>query len=146
MEYKLILDQQLIDEYADCYFKLHPRAKKKPIEKPIHPSLNTWMILKRPHMNSLKQTWKEFGIWLCKKMGYDGLMIDKFTAEVSVFMPTRRKFDLDNFCNEKFLWDAFTDAGFIVDDNYTNMTSLLLRGGYDKDNPRTEIIIKTIED
>lgn len=144
MEYKLILDQKLIDEYSDYYFKIHPRAKKRPIEKPFHPSLNTWMILPRIQMNALKQKWKDMGVWWIKKLGYDGLMLDSFTAEVTVYMPTRRKFDLDNFCNEKFLWDSFTESGFIVDDNYTNLTSLLLRGGYDKDNPRTEIIIKTI--
>jgi len=45
MEYKLILDQQLIDEYADFYFKEHPRAKKKPIERPIMPTLNQILIL-----------------------------------------------------------------------------------------------------
>ena len=145
MEYKIIIDQALVDEYCEYYFKLHPKAKKKPIEKPMHPSLNTWMILPRIQMNSLKQKWKCFGSWLIERLGYNGLMLDKFTAEVTVYMPTRRKFDLDNFCNEKFLWDAFTEAGFIVDDNYTNLTSLLLRGGYDKENPRTEIVIKTIK-
>lgn len=145
MEYKLTIDNKLIDEYADYYFQKHPRARKKPIEKPVHPSLNTWMILPRIQMNALKQKWKDFGIWLVNKLGYNNLMLDKFCAEVTVYMPTKRKFDLDNFCNEKFLWDAFVEGGFIVDDNYTNMTSLLLRGGYDKDNPRTEIIIKTYE-
>lgn len=145
MEYKLILDSAVIDEYADYYFQEHPRARKKPIEHPWHPSLNTWMILPRIQMNALKQKWKDFGIWLVKKLNYNNLMLNRFNAEVIVYMPTKRKFDLDNFCNEKFLWDAFVEAGFIVDDNYTNMTSLLLRGGYDKDNPRTEIIIKTYE-
>ena len=145
MEYKLTIDNELINEYADYYFENHPRARKKPIERPMHPSLNTWMILPRIQMNALKQKWKDFGIWLVKKLNYNNLMLNRFNAEVIVYMPTKRKFDLDNFCNEKFLWDAFVEAGFIVDDNYTNMTSLLLRGGYDKDNPRTEIIIKTYE-
>ncbi len=54
MEYKIIIDQALVDEYCEYYFKLHPKAKKKPIEKPMHPSLNTWMILPRIQMNSLK--------------------------------------------------------------------------------------------
>jgi len=40
MEYKLIIDQKLVDEYNKYYFKQHPRAKKKPIEKPIMPTLN----------------------------------------------------------------------------------------------------------
>ena len=96
-------------------------------------------------MNALKQKWKDFGVWWIKKLGYDGLMLDKFTAEVIVYMPTKRRFDLDNHNNEKFLWDAFTQAGFIVDDDCNHLTSLLLRGGYDKENPRTEIVINTIE-
>jgi len=51
VEYKLVIDQKVVDDYAEYYFKQHPRAKKKPIEKPIHPSINEWMILKRPQMN-----------------------------------------------------------------------------------------------
>ena len=60
MEYKLILDQRLINEYSDLYFKQHPRARKKPIERPMHPSLNTWIILPRVQANALKQKWKDF--------------------------------------------------------------------------------------
>ena len=40
MEYNLVIDQNIINEYNKYYFKLHPRAKKKPIERPIMPSLN----------------------------------------------------------------------------------------------------------
>ena len=47
MEYKLIIDQAVVDEYAKHYFSQHPRAKKPPIERPMHPMLNTWMILPR---------------------------------------------------------------------------------------------------
>ncbi len=145
MEYKLVMDKQVIDEYCDYYFSIHTRAWKKPIERPLHPSLNTWMILPRVQMNTLKQKWKDFGVWWIKKLGYDGLMLDKFAAEVTVYMPSRRRFDLDNHCNEKFLWDAFIEAGFIVDDDCDHLTSLLLKGGYDKENPRTEIIIRTVD-
>ena len=38
---KLILDNDLLEKYNEYYFKIHPRAKKKPIEKPRHTSLNT---------------------------------------------------------------------------------------------------------
>ena len=142
MEYKMIMDQQLIDEYNQYYFKKYPRAKKPAIEKPRHPLLNTWMILPRIQMNSLKQKWKFFGVWWCKKLGYDGLMLDKFDVEVITYMPTRRRSDCDNTV-PKFLLDSFTEAGFIVDDDYKHLQSLTLRMGYDKDNPRTEIIITT---
>lgn len=144
MEYNITITQQTIDEYTEFYFTKHPRAKKNPIERPMHPSLNTWMILPRMQMNALKQKWKDFGIWLITKLGYNDLKLDKFIAEVTVYMPTRRRFDLDNHCNEKFLWDAFTESGFIVDDDCNHLTSLILKGGYDKDHPRTEIKITTI--
>lgn len=145
MEYKLILDQQLIDEYNAIYKKTHPKTKKPAIEKPRHPSINQWMILRRPMMNALKQRWKDFGIWWLKKLGYDGLMLDKVKVEITVFMPTRRRADIDNHCCEKFLWDAFTEAGFWVDDDYLHVTEIISRMGYDKENPRTELIITTID-
>lgn len=145
MEYKLILDQALIDEYNTLYFKAHPRAKKPAIDKPRHPSINVWAILPRKQANALKQKWCDFGIWWIKKLGYDGLMLEKVKIDITVFMPTRRRADIDNHCTDKFLWDAFTQAGFWVDDDYLHVTEITSRMGYDKENPRTEIIIKTIE-
>ena len=43
----LTIDQKTLDLYTKYYFLEHPRAKKIPIEKPWHPSINTWMILPR---------------------------------------------------------------------------------------------------
>ena len=144
MEYKLILDQALVDEYNSYYFKKYTRARKPPIDKPHHPLLNTWMILSRQQMNNLKQRWKFFGIWWIKKLGYDGLLLDRFTMTVTTYMPTRRRADCDGTV-PKFLLDSFTEAEFIVDDDYKHLEELTLRMGYDKDNPRTEIVIKTID-
>ena len=56
----LILDNDVLEKYNTYYFLKHPRAKKIPIEKPWHPSINTWMILPRVQMNALKQKWKDF--------------------------------------------------------------------------------------
>jgi len=63
---------------------------------------------------------------------------------VTTYMPTRRRADCDGTV-PKFLLDAFTEAGFIVDDDYKHLEELTLRMGYDKENPRTEIIIRTID-
>lgn len=145
MEYKLVMDQQLIDEYNKYYFKTHPRARKLAIEKPRHPSINVWAILPRKQMNILKQKWKDFGIWWMKKLGYDGLMLDKVKVDIIVYMPSRRRADIDNNCCEKFLWDAFTEAGFWVDDDYLHVTEITSRMGYDKENPRTEIRVVSID-
>lgn len=144
LEYKLTINQQLIDEYNAYYFKKYPRARKPAIDKPRHPLLNTWMILPRVKMNNLKQKWKFFVIWWCKKLGYSGLMLDRFEITITTYMPTRRRSDCDNSV-PKFILDGFTEAGFIVDDDYLHLTSLTLRMGYDKDNPRTDIVIKTVD-
>lgn len=144
MEYKLILDQSLLNEYNDYYFTQHPRAKKIPIERPIPPSLNQWIILPRMQMNALKQRWKDFGIWWIQKLGYCEKKLERFTVAMTIYMPTKRRADCDNQCG-KFLWDAFTEAGLIVDDDYRHMESLLIKIGYDKEWPRTEILLKTID-
>lgn len=77
-------------------------------------------------------------------MGYSGLMLDKFMVDVITYMPTRRRSDCDNTV-PKFILDGFTEAGFITDDDYKHLTSLTLRMGYDKENPRTEITVTTID-
>jgi len=61
-------------------------------------------------------------------------------------MPSNRKFDLDNSVGAiKVLADSFTKTGFIVDDNSKHMVKLTITGEVDKENPRTEITIKTID-
>ena len=145
MEYKIIIDQPLVDEYCEEYFKQHPRAKKKPIERPIQPSLNTLLITPRIQQNAIKQSWKQFTEWIVRKYGYENLRLEKVEMEVTVYMKTRRKFDLDNHCNCKLISDGLTSAGFLVDDDSLHLTKMTLMGGYDKDNPRTELIFKTIE-
>lgn len=146
MVYKIIIDQKVVDEYNAHYFKLHPKARKPPIERPIMPSLNQIMILQRVQIAALKAKYKEFGMWVIKSLGYENLQLDKFEMELHVFMPTNRKFDLDNCVGAiKVLADSFTATKFIVDDNSKNMIKLTITGDVDKENPRTEIIINTIE-
>ena len=143
-EYKLVIDNTILDEYSSYYFKRHPRARKKPIEHPYHPSINVWMVLPRIQMNDLKQKWKDFVVWWIKKLGYSNLMLDKVEMTSIVYMPTRRRADTDNTCPKAIL-DGFTEAGFWVDDDGKHLTSLTLKVDYDKDNPRTEFYIKVLD-
>lgn len=145
MEYKLVIDNSLLDEYNIYYFKNHPRAKKKPIEHPYHPSINKWMILPRIQMNDLKQKWKDFIIWWIKKLGYTNLMLDKVEMTTITYMPTKRRIDVDNTVG-KFILDGLTESGFWIDDDSTHLKSLTLKAGYDKDNPRMELYINTVND
>ena len=54
---KLILDMNVVDKYNQFYFSQHPKAKKKQIEHPYHPSINVWAIKPRIQMNALKQSY-----------------------------------------------------------------------------------------
>ena len=96
-------------------------------------------------MNALKQKWKDFGVWWIKSLGFDDLKLDKFEMTFIVYMPTKRRADADGIV-PKFILDSFTESGFIVDDDYNHLQSLTLKMGYDKENPRTEIIIKTVDE
>ena len=140
---KIVITQEIVDEYNNYYLAHNKRARKKPIERPIIPSLNTWIILRRPMMNAMKQRHKDFIVWLIKKLGYQDLQLSHFTMKCKVFMPSRRRCDPDNI-TPKFWNDGFTEAGFIVDDDYKHLESLTLECGYDKDNPRTEIEITVL--
>ena len=135
---KLILDNNVLEKYNKYYFIEHPRAKKKPIEKPYHPSINTWCILPRIQMNVLKQKWKDFCVFWMKLEKLNNKNLDNFDITITVFFDTKRRHDVDNQV-PKFILDGFTEAGFIVDDDEKHLHSLTLKTGYDKENPRTEI-------
>lgn len=135
---RLIIDNNTLADYEKYYFANHPKAKKKPIENPYHPTLNQWMIMKRPMMNALKQKWKDFICWFIDNQGYSNLHIDKCEMKFVTYYKTNRKHDIDNSIG-KFIIDGFVESGFIVDDNSEHIISLTLECYVDKDNPRTEI-------
>ncbi len=134
----LIINNNTLFEYEKYYFKLHPRARKKPIENPYHPLMNQWMIMKRPMMNALKQKWKDFIKWFIENQGYTNLHIEKCEMTFITYYKTNRRHDVDAAC-PKFILDGFAESGFIVDDDSKHVTSLLLKCYVDKENPRTEV-------
>lgn len=140
----MIIDNSTLHDYEVFYFQLHPKAQKKPIENPYHPTMNVWMIMKRPMMNGLKQKWKDFIVWFIKKQGYSNLHIEKCDMKFVTYYKTNRTHDVDAAV-PKFILDGFAESGFIVDDDSKHLTSLTLECHVDKDNPRTEIFITNIE-
>lgn len=70
-----------------------------------------------------------------------GVYIDKpVNVKCLFYMPTRRKCDLTNLLEA--IDDILVKAGLLADDNYTIIASHDgSRVYYDKDNPRTEVII-----
>lgn len=138
MEYLLVFDLDTIEKYAQHYFREHPKARKYPISHPYHPSINEWMIMKRPAMNALKQKWKDFMVWLVNSQGYANLRIEQCDIEVFTYYQTNRPHDPDNSV-PKFILDGLVDAQMIIRDDHKHVTSLMLRVGVDKERPRTEI-------
>lgn len=142
---KLIIDDNILDEYAEAHFLLHPKATKKPIPYPYHESINKWMIMRRPAMNSLKGKWKTFIKWLVEKQGYSNLHINTCEIIQKIYFPTNRRHDLDN-TTPKFILDGLVESGMIVDDdcNHVRKLTLLCESGCKK--AKTELIIKIIEE
>lgn len=140
-EHIIISNNETLNEYKKYYFKKYPRRRKFPLKTPLHPSINTWFILKRPAMNKLKQDWKEYTMWLCDKYGLSGANIKDCELEYRYYMPTMRRSDTDNL-TPKFTNDGLVEAGAILDDSYFYCNPLIIWVGYDKNNPRMEIIIK----
>lgn len=87
-----------------------------------------------------KQYEEDCGVFL-KPLGIK----DPVNIRALFYMPTRRKVDLTNL-NEA-LHDALVANGTIEDDNYTIVAGTDgSRVLYDKDNPRTEVWIRKIEE
>ncbi len=136
----MIIDNNTIEKYNEYYFKQYPRRKKPPIESPTHPSINKWFVMKRPQMNDLKQKIKEFIVWFVEDQGLTNKGIEKCSMTFVSYFKTRMRTDVDNY-TPKFFLDGLVESGFIVSDDYFHVESLLLKCGYDKERPRTEIYV-----
>lgn len=143
-EILLIIDNDVIRRYANLYFSIHPKATKPPIKFPYHESINSWMIMKRPAMNGLKQKWKDFIKWFVGEQGYSNLRISECEIHQTVFYSTERRHDIDNSV-PKFLLDGLVESGMIVDDDSKHIKKLTLQCFTDRQNPRTEIFISKIK-
>ena len=141
---KLIIDNSVLERYEDYYFSIHKRAKKKPIPKPYHESINVWMIMQRSAMNNLKQKWKEFMVWFVNDQGYTNLHIEKCEMNFCTYYGNNRRHDNDNAV-PKFILDGFVESGFVVDDDNKHISKISLESGTDINNPRTEIVINILK-
>lgn len=139
MEIKIVIDRSILEEYYTEYFSKYPKRKKRIIESPIPPSLNTWMVMPRFQMNSQKQAWKDFGSWLVVRYGLENKKIDRCKIIIEYFFDSKRRHDSDNY-TPKNLFDSFTVSGLLIDDDFNHVESLTIKGNYSKENPRTEIL------
>ena len=148
MEYQstitLVIDNNVLDRYAETYFEQHPRAHIRPIKQPFHESINQWMILRRPMMNALKQKWKDFICWFVAEKGYSNLRIKRCEIAQKIYYATNRRHDLDNGV-PKFILDGLVQSGMIDDDDSKHISKITLECEIDSENPRTVLVITIFE-
>lgn len=125
--------EELLEEWTKEYMKKHPKTKKKPIQFSTHPSLNTWIILRRPMMNSLKQKWANFTEFVVNYYGLKDLGISKCKCKYVVFKDSKRRSDVDNY-SPKFIFDGFSaeHSGLIIDDSSDCIEELTIKIEYRK--------------
>jgi len=147
MEIKIIIDKDIIDKYSEYYFKKYPGRRVNPIDKPMPPSLNKFIGMRRMSQNAIKQKYKEFAVWLSGYYKIDNLNIKKAIFEYTFFFPDHRRRDFDNLLlSPKFFNDGFVLAKVISDDNGENLMLKFNSFQYDKENPRLEMIIRREEE
>lgn len=103
-----------------------------------HPSLNSWTRWHWAKKNRIKKDWVEEIGWLVKTKAKQ--KYEKALVEIIYYFDNKHKRDKDNYA-PKFIMDGLVEAGVITDDN-TDDIFLNWKLKYDKENPRTEIIIK----
>lgn len=110
-------------------------------EKPTTKKNHMQMVRGRLLPSKQYREYEARAIPYCPKLGIDYPV----NIESHYYMPTRRKVDITNL--ESANLDVMVKAGTIADDNCTIVVSTDgSRVHYDKDNPRTEVIITTSED
>ena len=142
---QLTIDNSVLERYNKYYFSLHPKAHVPPIKQPYHESINAWLVMRRPAMNSLKQKWKDFIKWLVEEQGYSNLHIERCEISQNIFYSTNRRHDCDN-TTPKAILDGLVESGMIVDDDFNHVTKVILMCGVDKLNPRTELCITVLDE
>lgn len=123
----LIINQDKVNQFEKLYFQKYPKRKKKPIDSPIPPNLNKFIIWKRPQQNTVKQIWKDFINFVAQD--YSDLSIEECIIHYHFIFPDKRLRDLDNYISisSKLITDGLTirdGNGMLVDDNYNNIKFL----------------------
>ena len=69
--------------------------------------------------------------------------IEKAIVNITYYFKDKRRRDPDNYSG-KMLLDPLVREGILIDDSFSNIT-LVLSASHDKDKPRTEIEIRSVE-
>ena len=90
---------------------------------------------------ALKKEWSQIVGIYCKSI--PSTPIAKSNLTITYYFKTKSRHDPDNY-NGVFILDGLVAKGIIQDDNF-NCINLILKGAWDKSNPRTEIVIEEVE-
>ena len=112
----------------------------------IPPSNNKFMgngsVKKQAHVyQDIKKQWAML-IRLAVGRSKPKAAIEKAIVTITYYFPNRIRRDPDNYSG-KFINDGLVKAGVLKDDSFNNI-HLVLKGDYDKENPRTEILIEEV--
>ena len=144
--WKIIIDNNILSKYNKYYFTKYPKRKKIPIEKPITMTLNGFISKVRIEQNSIKQKYKEFSIWLAEYYKINNLKLEKAKIIYKFYFKDKRRRDIDNMCiSPKLINDGFVESQVFIDDSGDILKLEFDNFSYDKENPRTEIIIEKLE-
>lgn len=110
----------------------------------IPPSLNTTAGRRNEwQYRQDKRVWTDAVIWACKAAkDRPEKPWEHANVVITYYFPTRSRHDADNYAG-KYLLDGLTRAGVIVDDDLKHITTTI-RGGYDRERPRTEIEVSEV--
>jgi Holliday junction resolvase RusA-like endonuclease len=89
----------------------------------------------------LKKEWLDIVMTVCRPR--PKIPIQKSIVTITYFFKTKARHDPDNYSG-KFILDGLVQGGIIADDSFFCI-ELRLRGGYDKMNERTEIVVEGVE-
>lgn len=149
---RIIFNSEMLDGFTKEYKIKHPRAKKLPLDWcgkkrfGLIPTMNRFLnVSSRQQQNSMKQQFSEYTKFILKNLDVDRNYLDRCAVLVKQYYPTKAKFDLDGVC-VKPSFDSMTEFGVWEDDNIYVIEPYIVTGGYDKDNPRTEIVVFPITD
>ena len=121
-----------LEEWTKQYFKENPRCRKVPLDTCIVRSLNKMLVItNRIVQNNYKQHYKNYTCFVVSKNGYKNLGISEANLYVHFTFPSKVRHDIDNM-QIKEIEDGFSEAGLIVDDDYTHIKSITSTASYEK--------------
>lgn len=89
-----------------------------------------------------KQNWQYMIGWLVKEAKWKSEPIVKAVVEITYYFKDKIRRDPDNYSG-KFILDGLVKAEVLIDDSFSNI-QLVLKGEYDKKNPRTEVHVRRV--